>query len=76
MKQILLAHGLLWKTVAAIMMLYKNTKVQERSTDRDTDIFEIVAGELQKDTLALYQLIICLDHELCTSIDFMKEKTR
>ena len=35
MEQILLAYGLPKETVAAIMMLYKNTKVEVRSSDGD-----------------------------------------
>ena len=54
-------------------MLYKNTKVKVRSPDGDLDYFDIVAGVPQRDTLALYQLIICLDYMLRTSIDLMRE---
>ena len=39
----------------------------------ETDYFDIVAGVLQGDTLALYLFIICLDYVLRTSIDQMKE---
>ena len=46
MEQILLAHGLPKETVAAIMILYRNTKVKVRSLDEDTDYFDIVAGVL------------------------------
>ena len=46
MEQILRANGLPKETVAAIMMLYKNTKVKVRSLDEDTDYFDIV-GVLQ-----------------------------
>ena len=70
MEQILLAHGLPKEIVAAIMMLYKNTKLKVRSLDGD-----IVAGVLQGDTLAPYLFIICLDHELRTSIDKMKDNS-
>ena len=63
MEQILLAYGLLKETVAAIMILYKNTKVNVRSPDGDTDYFDIVAGVLQGDTLAPYLFIICLDSQ-------------
>ena len=49
------------------MILYRNTKVKVRSPDGDTDFFEIVAGVLQGDTLALYLFIIYLDYELRTS---------
>ena len=73
MEQILLAYGLPKETVAAIMMLYKNTKVKVCSPDRDTDFFEVVTGVLQGDTLAPYLFIICLDYVFWTSIDLIKE---
>ena len=73
MEQILLAYGLLKETVAAIMMVYKNTKVNVRSPDEDTDYLDIVAGVLQGDTLAPYLFIICLDYVLKTSIDKMRD---
>ena len=55
------------------MMLYENTKVKVCSPDGDTDYFNIVAGVLQRDTLAPYLFIICLDYILRTSIDKMKD---
>ena len=73
MHQILLAYGLPKETVAAIMMLYRNTKVKVRSPDGDTDYFDIVVGVLQGDSLASYLFIICLDYVLRTSIDKIKE---
>ena len=73
MEQILLAHGLPKETVAAIMMLYRNTKVEVHSPDGDIDYFDIVAGVLQGDTLASYLFIICLDYMLRMSIDKMKD---
>ena len=73
MEQILLAYSLPKETVAAIMILYRNTKVKVRSLDGHTDYFNIVAGVLQGDTLAQYLFIICLDHVLRTSIDKIKE---
>ena len=73
MEQILLSYGLPKETVAATMMLYKNTKVKVRSPNGDTDYFDIVAGVLQGDTLAPYLFIICLDYVLRTSIDKMKD---
>ena len=69
MELILLAYGLPKETVAAIMILYRNTKVKVRSPDGDTEYFDIVAGVLQGDTLALYLFIICLDYVLRTTID-------
>ena len=51
MEKIRLAHGLPKETVEAIMMLYKNTKVNVCSPDGDIDYFDMVAGVLQGDTL-------------------------
>ena len=58
MEQILLAYGLPKETVAAITILYRNTKVKVRSPDGDTEYFDIVAGVLQGDTLAPYLFIM------------------
>ena len=73
MEQILLTYSLPKETVAATMILYRNTKVKVRSPDEDTDSFDIVAGILQGDTLGSYLFIIRLDYELRTSIDKIKE---
>ena len=67
MEQILLAYGITKETVAAITILYRNTKV------KDTEYFDFVAGVLQGDTLAPYLFIICLDYVLRTSIDKIRE---
>ena len=74
MEQILRAYGLPKETTAAIMILYRNTKVKVCSPDGDTDYFDIVAGVLQGDTLAPYLFIICLDYALRTSIDKNQRK--
>ena len=73
MEQILLAYGIPKETVAAITILYRNTKVKVRSPDGDTEYFDIVAGVLQGDTLAPYLFIICLDYVLRTLIDKIRE---
>ena len=57
------------------MVLYKNTKVKVCSSDGNTDLFDIVAGMQQGDTLASYHSIICLEYILWRSIDQMKENT-
>ena len=75
MEQIRLAYGLPKETVAAITILYKNTKVKVRSPDGDTEYFDIVAGVLQGDMLAPYLFIICLDYVLRTSIDKIRENS-
>ena len=73
MEQILLSYGLPKETVAAITILYRNTKVKVRSPDGDTEYFDIVAGVLKGDTLAPYLFVICLDYVLRTSIDKIRE---
>ena len=73
MEQILPAYGLPKENVAAIMMLYRDTKVKVRFPDGDTDYFDIVAVVQQGNTLAPYLFIICLDYVLRTSIDKIKE---
>ena len=73
MEQILLAYGLQEETVAAIMILYRNTQVKVRLPDGDTEYFNIEAGVLQENTLAPYFFIICLDYVLRTSMDNIRE---
>ena len=75
MEQILLAYGLPKEAFAAIRFLYRNTEVNVRSSDGDAKYFHIVAGVLQGDTLVPYLFIICLDYELRTSIDKIKENS-
>ena len=69
MEKILRAYGIPAETVAAIMMLYKNTKSLVRSPDGDTDFFDILAGVLQGDTLAPFLFVITLEYVLRTSLD-------
>ena len=57
------------------MILYRNITVKVRSSDGDTDYFDIVAGVLQGDTLAPYLFIICLDYVLWTLIDKIIENS-
>ena len=51
----------------------KNLQATLIFVDFTTEYFDIVAGELQGDTLAPYLFIICLDYVLRTSIDKIKE---
>ena len=62
------------ETVAAITILYRNTKVKVRSPGGDTEYFDILAGRLQGHTLTLYLFIICLDYVLRTSIAKIRGK--
>ena len=48
MEQILFTYNLPKETVASIMMLYRNTKVNVHSPDGDTDNFDIVAGVIKR----------------------------
>ena len=73
MEQILPAYSIPKETITAIMILYRNTKVKVCSLDGDTDYFDIVGGVLQRNTLAPYLFIICLDYVLRTSIEKIKE---
>ena len=73
MEQILLAYGIPKETVAAIKILYRNTKVKVRTPDEDTEYFDIVAGVLQGDTLAPYLFINCVDYVVRTSMDKIKD---
>ena len=75
MEQILPTYGLPKETIAAIMMLHRNTKVKVRSPDGDTDYVDIVGGVQQGDTLVPYLFIIYLNYVLRTSIDKMKENS-
>ena len=71
MEQIILAYGLPKETVAAITILYKNTKVKVRSPDGDTEYFDIVAGVLQ----APYLFNICLDYMVLEHRSIKSEKS-
>ena len=73
MEQILQAYGLVKETVAAITILNRNTKVKVRSPYGDTEYFDIVAGVQQRDRLAPYLFISCLDYVLKTSIDKIRQ---
>ena len=62
------------ETVAAITILYRNTKIKVRSPDGNPEYFDIGAGVQQGDTLAPYLFIICLDYVLRTSIEKFQRK--
>ena len=59
-EQILVAYSLPKESVAAIMILNKNTKGNIRSSNGDTHFIDIVVDAQQRDTLVSYLLIICL----------------
>ena len=57
----------------ALWLYIKNSRALVRSPDGDTELFSILAGVLQGDTLAPFLFIVCLDYILRTSIDSIKE---
>ena len=62
MLKILKAYGIPNELVNTIDILYKDTRAKVISPDGETDLFDIVAGVLQGDTLAPYLFIIVLDY--------------
>jgi len=54
--------------------MLKNTKAKVTSPDGDTELFEILAGVLQGDTLAPYLFIIVLDYALRMAIAGREEE--
>ena len=73
------AYRLPNKIVDAIIILCKDTLIQLITPDDETDLFEVIAGVLQGDTLASFLFIIALYYTLQEatrniSIDFMLEK--
>ena len=54
-------------------MLDKNTNVNVSWPDGNTEFFDIVAGAMQEDILALYLFILNLDFVILRSIYLIKE---
>ena len=69
MLKILRAYGIPGQIVDAIGDMYKRTMAQVISPDGETDLFEILAGVLQGDTLAPYLFVIVLDFALRMTIE-------
>ena len=62
MMKILKAYGVPEDVVMVINKLYEDTKARVITPDGETELFDIVAGVLQGDTLAPYLFTIVLDH--------------
>ena len=60
--KILRAYGIPRKIVDLIDLLYSKTKAQVLTPDGLTEIFDILAGVMQGDTLAPYLFIIVIDY--------------
>ena len=74
MLRILKAYGIPDQTVNAIGKIYENTRGKVISPDGETELFDILAGVLQGDTLAPYLFVIVLDYALRTAIDGREEE--
>jgi len=74
MFEILKLYGIPDKIISAIKALYVSTKAKVISTDGDSEIFDILAGVLQGDTLAPFLFIIVLDYALRISVDLSNDK--
>ena len=69
MFEILALYGFPDKIIKAIKALYSNTKAKVITPDGETDLFDIVAGVLQGDTLAPLLFVTVLDYVLRISMD-------
>ena len=74
MFEILGLYGFPDKIIKAIKALYTNTKSKVVTPDGETELFDIVAGVLQGDTLAPLLFITVLDYVLRISMDSNKTK--
>ena len=68
MLKTLRACGIPEPIVAAIRLLYPGTKAKVLSFDGETEVFEILAGFLQRHTLAPYIFTIMLDYAMRQAI--------
>jgi hypothetical protein len=64
MFQIPEAYGILADVVAAIRVMYENTSAVVLTPERETDQFAIDTGVLQRDPVAPFLFIICLNYVL------------
>ena len=68
MLKILVAYGIPSEIVNAIRVMYENTSILVVTPEGNTDIFQVDTGVLQRDPLAPFLFIICLDYTLSTLI--------
>ena len=72
--KILKAYGVPPNLLATIKALYTNTKAKILSPDRETDVFEIMMGVLQGDTLAPFLFVIALDYAMRKAVEGKEEE--
>ena len=73
MFKILKAYGVPPNLLSTIKALYTNTKAKILSPDGETDVFEIMMGVLQGDTLAPFLFVIALDYAMRKAIEGKEE---
>ena len=71
---ILRAYGVPEKMVQTIEANHSQTRAKVQTCDGDTNVFEILAGVLQGDTLAPFLFIIAMDHALRLAISGREEE--
>ena len=74
MFSILKAYGVPPNLLKTIQTVYSNTKAKVMSPDGETDIFEILMGVLQGDTLAPFLFVIVLDYAMRKAITGREEE--
>jgi len=72
--RILEAYGIPGPIVQAIGAMYDSTTAKVVSPDGETELFPLLAGVLQGDTLAPYLFIIALDYALRRTINGKEEQ--
>ena len=69
MMKILKAYDIPDNILKAINLMYENTKARVLSPDGETELFDILAGVLQGDTLAPYLFAIVLDFAMRKALE-------
>ena len=64
------------RLVRAVEVMYTDTKAKVLSPDRETELFNILAGVLKDETLAPYLFIIALKYALQTAINGKEAELR
>ena len=66
---ILAEYGVPQRILNVINEMYGDIKAKVKSTDGDTDYFQIFAGVMQGDTLAPFLFVIVLDYAVRHAIE-------
>ena len=74
MLKILAAYGIPQRIVSVIRLMYEGTKAKVLSPDGETELFEILAGVLQGDTLAPYLFAIVIDYCMLQAVKGNEEQ--